>query len=891
MALSVTGAEVPRTIVYQGRLLDHDTLNPVQGNFTKNFLVLIRRLSSPDQSSTPLLSRTINDVIINDGLFTLSIDVQSVGNEPVLTFDEPYFLEVIMGDQSSGGKVGQQVLFSHPYAIGSENVLLLNGNSPSAYALRSHGHSTPATSTFLIDGSNQVLSGETQFKIINDNGTVFSIDENAKMSSLRNIRASTDIITNDHFMTGTDLGTNNAVTIVQVTRTGDFLATHDVSKGTLSVAGHVKVTNGLYGYNSASSQSNITNSFHFSRILLDPGDIPTDSIRFSDGATIVQQGSTNIIGNSHAIEDHVLAENSQLKSELMTLAGCIVELNSQQVVCNQPTITVQGYHSHVYENKELSSFPTNFVESKLILNGELNNPEFSNDPNSLIDDTKLGTISTPGKISLSAVPTEVALTSQNNDFSNPFPLTQSNFDKFLSKALTVASSIDDRVDGAFPLLSFKDNNITQANLFNYSFKSNGDLVFSREVTPISSFAFESPGNRSVTFFRANEVRFEDLDGAPSLSFFDGSVIADGSITSIDLANNAITSLKIADLSVSTADISSDAIIESKLFGQITSRSIDTGAVTTDKVSDNNLVTADFQDNSITANDFADGTLRASRFASETITDGKIAIGTLVNSKFCDDINCLGSELLEASVFDNKAFTSGKIVTSANLISNQKLSAEVLANRTQPMQISTDAMQIVTLGASNYMTMIDMTLNALVAQNDFSAGFEITTASGGRIASLNNNGTISLSFARSSTNAAQVTLTPKFAAILSGVSDAAGNCGNGDTKMTVLTRGSNNDCISSQINHGIAELAFFDALNVCRSNGYQLCDMNQYYNACKSGILSSTEESLGRQLLTSSLAPVFEVKNSNNCNDATGDFSIDKADITTSSKNFRCCLKH
>ena len=144
---------------------------------------------------------------------------------------------------------------------------MLNGNSPSAYALRSHGHSTPATSTFLIDGSNEVLSGETQFKITNDNGTVFSVDEDSTMSSLRNIRASTDIITNDYFMAGTELGTDNAVTIVQVTRTGDFLATHDISKGTLSVAGHVKVTNGLYGYNSASSQSNITNSFRFSKIL------------------------------------------------------------------------------------------------------------------------------------------------------------------------------------------------------------------------------------------------------------------------------------------------------------------------------------------------------------------------------------------------------------------------------------------------------------------------------------------------------------------------------------------------------------------------------------------------------------------------------------------------
>ena len=73
-------------------------------------------------------------MIINDGLFTLNINIDSVSNEPILTFDEPYFLEVIMGRPVFGWKkVGQQVLFSTPYAMGSENVLQLNGNEPSAY--------------------------------------------------------------------------------------------------------------------------------------------------------------------------------------------------------------------------------------------------------------------------------------------------------------------------------------------------------------------------------------------------------------------------------------------------------------------------------------------------------------------------------------------------------------------------------------------------------------------------------------------------------------------------------------------------------------------------------------------------------------------------------------
>ena len=75
-----------------------------------------------------------------------------------------------------------------------------------------------------------------------------------------------------------------------------------------------------------------------------------------------------------------------------------------------------------------------------------------------------------------------------------------------------------------------------------------------------------------------------------------------------------------------------------------------------------------------------------------------------------------------------------------------------------------------------------------------------------------------------------------------------------------------------------------------SNGYKLCDINQYYNACREGVLSSSEESIGSQLLSTSMAPTFQVNNGNNCDNPVSDFGINKADITTEAKNFRCCLK-
>ena len=90
----------------------------------------------------------------------------------------------------------------------------------------------------------------------------------------------------------------------------------------------------------------------------------------------------------------------------------------------------------------------------------------------------------------------------------------------------------------------------------------------------------------------------------------------------------------------------------------------------------------------------------------------------------------------------------------------------------------------TLSASNYMTKIKMNLGNLVADNDFSAGFEITTASGGLIIVSIKMDNLAV-FAQSVTGAIPVTLTPNFSAGLYGVSDISGNCGNGDPKMMTL----------------------------------------------------------------------------------------------------------
>ena len=889
-------AEIPRSVVYQGRLLDHSTLKPIPGNFTKDFLVLIRRLSDPNQASQPLLSRQIDDVVINDGLFTLTINVSSVGNEPILTFDEPYFLEVIMGNQATGGKVGQQVFLSHPFAFAAENVLFLDGLPPSSFALNSHGHSSPGTSTFTVDGSNQPKESVEQFVIKNDNGVVFAVDEDAILKSVRNIQATSDIITNDYFMVER-LINNEDSQIIKITQSGDFMATHELHTGKVSVAGHLKVTGRLSTYESSGLQPTNTDTFSFGEELK-----VVDFLRFAENSFLVNQGTTNVVGVAHTLEDHIEdTETSVLKSALETLVSGIRIGDS--------------FHRHPYDNKEVSDFPNDSIKSEFIVNGQLTNEKFQDaDAQNLIEDTKLATISTPGKISLSAVPDKVALKSKDGDFTNPFPLTRTDFDQFKSKALTITSSMDDRIDGAFPLLLISDLSIGQDNQFEIAFKSNGDMSYSRKISDISSFGFESPGDRSVTKFVGNQVRFEDLGGNNSVSFFSGSMVANGSITGIDLAAGLVENSNLKSYQIGEAnsglqedDFGNAVVINTKLAGDLSEESIGDSAVTSDKISGTtgafgDLNEDDFLDLTLRAEDFANDTFTSSQFASLTITDGNFAVATLEHEDFCfvnsvNDKSCLDSETLTSGVFADDAFTSIKLTTDSNLITNDKFSSEVFLSRSQPIKVSTDAINISTLQADNFMQFVKMTLTNFGTDNDFKSGAAIVTSTGRRIISLNNNGTLSLTFEESANQMSDVTLTPSFLATLFRVEDSQSNCANGDSNMMMMSgvvADKRSDCISKSVNHGSVQLPFRAAMHVCQSHGYQLCDMSQYYQACTKGILSNGESSLGRQMLTSTLASVFQVDTVDNCFDSAIDFSIGSADATTTSgvsKDFRCCLKY
>jgi hypothetical protein len=840
------------------------------------------------------LDRTLQGITVTNGLFTLSIDTSAQPGETPLTFDAPYLVEVVLGG-SSGGRVGQQVFSSMPYAFGSENALNLNSIGPLAYATKGHGLETPGTSSFTIDGSAETKASQDQLLIQNDSSgsfqTVFSLDENGDLKSLRNIQATSEILS----LSGLDIrrvnSAGNSVSVFQVTSFGDLFAINSEFPGRLSVLGTLKVTGSLKGAGLTSS------TFDFN------GDLQVNSsLEFLTGSVIQLQGASNPVGISHQIEDHDQSSGSLMQSRLQTLT-------SNKIVDS-------SFHVHPFENGEVSQFNDDTLDGNMIKDGSLKDSDFqSSDSSLLILDTQLGSISTLGKILLSALPAEVAQTGLNNNFTSPFPQTLNEFDQVKSKAISIISTLDERESGAFPLLRFLDN-IPQGstNLFELSVLSSGDLLWSAGIQggATSGFSFLSPGgsgNKPKTFFNAGNIRFEDLDGNSSVSFFDSAMIEDGSLTGEDFANQAIDSSKIIDYDsnisnsgVGFADFSTQAVASADLAGSFTSRVFsDLGssagaAITSLELEDATLLSDNFADEAVTTNKIKDAAIdSASRFGTLILTDGKIKDGAVTNEKL-HDLQSSPSDFLQGDDFALASITSSKISTVfADRLDLSKISAEVLDSRTLPMQISTDAAVILTLINSNLtepMLLARLQLMNFSSATDYSPALEIQDNLGNRILSLNTNGSISLSFSTGSL--VPVTLEPNLMATLFGISDKNGDCGLGDQKMQLLVGASSDfryDCISKNLNHGVPAQSYFDAEQVCHSDGYELCDANQYLRACALNLLTTGEHLLSQGLAGASTAITFDVLNgANNCSDDSNDYSFSSVASTSASTGFRCCLK-
>lgn len=884
-----TFTDVPEVMIYQGVLINNATNRPVDGFEIQNFKIVFRK--SSDLNATVILQQEVKNVLVENGVFTLHIPIP-VSTHPTTLFDEPYTVDVLIANESSGGKLGTDALKVVPYTFYSHNSLKLGGIAATDYATSSHVHSTPNTHTFKIDGSGQVGSQSDQFVIKNTiTGVavdVFTVNEDGLLTSQGSIKSSSNVISDGGVSLVKDINLADANnTVLNFTSTGDILGVNDTRKGSVSVQGTMNVSGQLARRTNSIDQA-IASTQTFSGPMSINGPFIFNTTTGAE-SKILFSGATNVVGQAHKLENHdTLADTSVLQTKIMSLI-------------NNPTFDANIYHTHELSSGFVTDFIDNTINSSEISDGSLVNLDFLGAIPAnfavadLIADTKLATISTPGKIATSAFPTELIQKAKSNIFgSSEIFLNNSiiEFDATQSKTFNVVSTANASDLPIFQLLKFRQ----RSNAFSLDMNSKGFVYYSHAGTS-NQTGFEIQSDSSKTYIRGANLVFDTtLDN----NIFTGSVVEDGTITTSDLqtydGSNIVPSTqntKFADSTITGDDIADLAITASLFFDDIDSSKIQSNAVTTADLRDKSgqvvgLATANFANNSITnikitttpseqmtTTNFKNLSVLAVDLTSTTITSGKISNSGVQTSN-------LGS----ASV------TSGKIKLAD--LTNAKFSSDVIRYRTAAMTISTTNSDVMTLywGALHNANIpsyrfIYINKPVFTAASDGSAAIELQSL-GNRVFSINNNGSISLSY-NSAGAVYPVTMTVEYAAGLVGASTSNGYCGYNHADLVPLNSSTGNtfDCISRANNHiNLPDMSYIDASQTCRQNGFAVCNVSQLQRACALDKLTLNEVYMSSDLVSNTDAATFtQTVAGAGC--GTTDFTLSNLTATTAS-NFMCC---
>lgn len=146
--------------------------------------------------------------------------------------------------------------------------------------------------------------------------------------------------------------------------------------------------------------------------------------------------------------------------------------------------------------------------------------------------------------------------------------------------------------------------------------------------------------------------------------FGASSIANGSITTVKLADNAVTASKIASNAIETAKIVDGAITSSKMaIGAVTSITIDDDAVMANKIANNAVSTSKIADNAITGNKIQNNAISNNHIIDGAISSNKVESNSLYLSHLS---NVLKSNI----VLSSGGTVTGKLNVSELSIKNE-----------------------------------------------------------------------------------------------------------------------------------------------------------------------------------------------------------------------------
>ncbi|MBW7874354.1 MAG: hypothetical protein H3C47_00010 [Candidatus Cloacimonetes bacterium] len=707
---------VPRTLLYQGRLLEEASRQPAKSIESRSMIFIFSEVGGID-----LYSYTAENVSIRNGQFQVPIPIPDS-----LLFDKPYSINLILQGEG-GGQTGPQPLKTVPYALTAEGTAQLGGVGANLYSLSSHVHTTSGGKAFTVDGtSSSLLAGDPQFTILDDSGSVlFRINASGDIERVRQVSADGLIETSGSLR-------------VRVGNQERFIAENS---GAVTVLRDVLVSGSLdLGSVRVSDRATLSDVILQKRLELGP--TATVSVNNLNG---------NVMGNAHGLEEHA---PSDLLTRLRSLTN--------------GSIVTSGFHTHSFESFQITStaLQVNSIQNRHIVTGSLDNADIFLQAGIL--DSKLATISSTGKVTTQALPSSVVVLKNNNVFGGGFGaagsatvVTTNFFDAVTASEVTVIAPL---VLGTTPMLEFTNSN----REFFWRLTKEGRLSLSVSGGAVEAFAIEVSDNQTIFDLKAVDIVLNEG------TLFGGSSILNGSLSSTNLSSQTIRSQEITNLSIPGSKLASGSVTTNKLVpGAVTDEKIDGAPIRSAQILDGSIASNKIATNVLTGFKIRNQTLTNSKFVDNQISGSKFAEGQLGTQEIRDG-SLTGNVLADATGAGLGSITGGKFVNAT--ITDAELADEVFRIRSAPYFVGTTATNLTTAFVSLSSPQVDATL--LKIHVPVIGGVKTPVIQMENQTPNSYSGSINLDSSismRSQQMGKIVTVTPLALATLFGTPDSTGKC--------------------------------------------------------------------------------------------------------------------
>jgi hypothetical protein len=208
----------------------------------------------------------------------------------------------------------------------------------------------------------------------------------------------------------------------------------------------------------------------------------------------------------------------------------------------------------------------------------------------------------------------------------------------------------------------------------------------------------------------------------------GTMIANDTIGSVNLAGDSVTASKIAANAVETAKINDSAVTAAKLAtdsvetakikdANVTEAKLATNSVTNAKIADSAVDTAELATNAVTNAKIADAAVDTAELANSAVTTAKIADLNVTTGKIADSnvtAAKLASDSVETAKIVNDAVTTVKIVDGA--VTSAKIANDTIVNADINTAAAIDQSKIsgLTTDLSNKLALAGGTMSGAIA---------------------------------------------------------------------------------------------------------------------------------------------------------------------------------